>query len=126
MSTLLRIGTIVVLFAFLAYSLGIYREHRKRLLTKSILFFITLGVVLDITATVYMILGSSEGAFTLHGILGYLALAGMFTDAVLLWRIRIKEGLYNRIPKKIHLYSRYAYLWWVLAFITGGLLVMLG
>lgn len=126
MSTLLRIGTIVVVFALAAYSIGIYREHRKRLLTKSILFFITLGVILNITATVYMILGSTQGAFTLHGILGYLALAGMFTDAVLLWRIRIKEGLYNRIPKKIHLYSRYAYLWWVLAFITGGLLVMLG
>ncbi|MCK3685334.1 hypothetical protein [Maribellus sp. YY47] len=126
MSTLLRIGTIVVVFALAAYSIGIYREHRKRLLTKSILTFITLGVILNIIAIVYMIKGSPDSAFTLHKILGYLAFAGMFTDAVLLWRICIKDGLYNHIPKKIHLYSRYAYLWWVVAFVTGGLLIMLG
>jgi hypothetical protein len=29
------------------------------------------------------------------------------------------------IPGSISIYSRYAYLWWVIAFITGGLLVML-
>ena len=107
-------------------SYSIHYTKLYELLTKSILFFITLGVILDITATVYMILGSTKGIFTLHGILGYLALAGMFTDAVLLWRICIRDGLYNHIPRKIHLYSRYAYLWWVVAFITGGLLVMLG
>lgn len=123
MSSILRIGTIVVVLALAAYTIGIFTEHRKRLLTNVILWFITAGVILDITATTFMILGSTKGAFTLHGILGYLALAGMLTDAVLLWRIRLKDGLYNHIPKKIHVYSRYAYLWWVIAFITGGLLV---
>ncbi|MFV0593563.1 MAG: hypothetical protein ACK5M7_19485 [Draconibacterium sp.] len=125
MSTLLRIGTIVVVLALVAYSIGIYREHRKRLLTKTILTFITLGVILDITAVVYMILGSEKGIFTIHGILGYTALAAMFADAVLLWGICIKDGMYNHIPKKIHLYSRYAYLWRVFAFIAGALLVFL-
>jgi hypothetical protein len=125
MSILLRIGTTIVIFALAAYTVGIFTEHRKRLLTNVILWFITAGVVLDITATVFMILGSTKGAFTLHGILGYTALAGMLTDVVLLWRMRLKDGLYNHIPKKVHIYSRYAYLWWVIAFITGGLLVAL-
>jgi hypothetical protein len=72
-----------------------------------------------------MVLGSSKGGFTLHGILGYSALAGMFIDAVLIWRLKIKEGSYCPVPDKIHIYSLYAYIWWVIAFITGGLLVAL-
>ncbi|MFC2100853.1 hypothetical protein ACFLRZ_03385 [Bacteroidota bacterium] len=70
-----------------------------------------------------MIIGSSKGGFTYHGIIGYSSLAGMSLDAILLWlRIR-KYGLKCQVPKPLHLYSRYACLWWILAFITGGLLV---
>jgi hypothetical protein len=50
----------------------------------------------------------------------------MFIDAVLLWRLQLKNGTGTVVPRGIHLYSRYAYLWWVIAFITGGLLVALG
>jgi hypothetical protein len=82
-------------------------------------------VALDITATVLMILGSSKGGFTLHGIIGYSSLLGMFTDVVLIWRLKITNGSYSMIPEKLNIYSRYAYFWWVIAFITGGLLVIL-
>jgi hypothetical protein len=30
------------------------------------------------------------------------------------------------LPESIRIYSRYAYFWWVIAFITGGVLVALG
>jgi hypothetical protein len=90
-----------------------------------VLIFLTLGVLLDITATTFMIIGSSKGPLTLHGILGYSSLAGMTTDAILIWRQKIKSGIGAAVPKGLHLYSRFAYIWWVLAFITGGLLVAL-
>ena len=125
MNILLRIGTTVVIFALAAYSVAVVTEQRKRILGKTVLTFLTLGVLLDIVATTFMILGSSKGAFTLHGVLGYSSLAAMFTDAVLMWRLKSKAGLNSVVPRALHLYSRYAYLWWVLAFITGGLLVAL-
>ena len=125
MNILLRIGTTVVIFALAAYSVAVVTEQRKRILSKTVLTFLTLGVLLDIVATTFMILGSSKGAFTLHGVLGYSSLAAMFTDAVLMWRLKSKAGLNSVVPRALHLYSRYAYLWWVLAFITGGLLVAL-
>jgi hypothetical protein len=49
----------------------------------------------------------------------------MFIDAVLIWRLKIKNGSYSPVPDNIHIYSRYAYIWWVIAFITGGVLVAL-
>jgi hypothetical protein len=125
MNPLVRIGTTIVIFALASYSIAIITEQRKKILRQRILVFLTLGVALDITATIFMILGSSKGGFTLHGILGYSALIGMFIDAVLIWQLKIKKGSYSPIPDNIHIYSRYAYIWWVIAFITGGLLVAL-
>jgi hypothetical protein len=125
MNPLIQAGTLIVVFALASYSIAIFTEQRKKILRRRILVFLTLGVALDITATILMVLGSSKGGFTLHGILGYSALAGMFIDAVLIWRLKIKEGSYCPVPDKIHIYSLYAYIWWVIAFITGGLLVAL-
>jgi hypothetical protein len=126
MNPLLRAGTTIVIFALASYSFAVFTIHRKKILRRRILVFLTLGVALDITATILMILGSQKGGFTLHGILGYSALIGMFTDAVLIWRLKIKSGSYTMLPESIRIYSRYAYFWWVIAFITGGVLVALG
>jgi hypothetical protein len=123
MNPLLRLGTTIVIFALVSYSIAIITEQRKKILRRRILVFLTLGVALDITATTLMILGSSKGGFTLHGIIGYSSLAGMFIDAVLIWQLKMKKGTYCPVPDNIHIYSRYAYIWWVIAFITGGLLV---
>lgn len=125
MNLLLQTGTTIVFFALISYSIAIITEQRKGILTKNILIFLTLGVLLDITATTFMIMGSSKGGFTLHGFIGYSSLLAMSIDAILMWRLKSKSGFEAKVPRSLHLYSRYAYIWWVLAFITGGLLVAL-
>ncbi len=121
----LQIGSIVVVFALISYSIGIITEQRSSIITRRVITFLTLGVLLDICATIFMIIGSDKGGFTLHGFIGYSSLLGMLLDAIFMWNRIIKFGLDNKVPKLLHLYSRYAYIWWVLAFITGGLLVIL-
>jgi len=122
MNAFLSAGTKLVIFALAFYSVAIITEQRKRLITKTVLSFITLGVVFDIVATIFMIKGSSNTPFTLHGILGYSSLCAMLVDAVLLWRYRLQHGEEKIVTKGLHLYSRFAYGWWVMAFITGSLL----
>lgn len=124
MNTYLIIGTTIVIFALISYSIGIITEQRKHFITKTVLIFVSMGIVLDMTATTFMIIGSSNGPFTLHGFLGYSSLIGMLIDVVLIWRFHLKNPK-QKVSKFLHLYSRYAYAWWVLAFITGGLLVAL-
>lgn len=123
MNLYLQLGTSIVILALTSYSIAIITEQRTKIISRKVLFFLTLGVCLDIVATAFMIFGSSKGGFTLHGFLGYSSLIGMFIDAVLIWRLKSKKGINSVVPKNLHVYSRYAYLWWVLAFITGGLLV---
>lgn len=119
------IGAGIVIFALLAYSISIITEQRTRLVTPIVLRFLMLGVVLDITATIFMIIGSSNSAFTLHGLLGYSSLAGMIADTILISRFYFKNKPTTIVPKWLHLYSRIAYVWWVIAFFTGlGLVVL--
>ncbi len=125
MNAYLQIGTSIVIFALIAYSIGILTEQRQKRISGLVIIFLTLGVILDITATAFMILGSDKGGFTLHGFIGYSSLLGMLLDTIFMWIKIYKSGINSSVSKSLHLFSRYAYIWWVLAFITGGLLVLL-
>ena len=116
------IGSFVVIIALVLYSIGFAKEQRKKLISSRVLLFYTLGVFFDISATTLMIMGSSKG-FTFHGFIGYSSLLGMSIDTFLLWRQNLKKGPFMKVSKGLHIYSRIAYIWWVAAFITGGLLV---
>jgi hypothetical protein len=125
MSPVLIAGVTIVNLALIAYSVAIITEQRKKTVNAFVLTFITSGVILDITATICMILGSVNSFATIHGLIGYSALTVMLIDAVLLWKLWLINKKPALVSKKIHFYSRYAYAWWVIAYITGALIVAL-
>jgi hypothetical protein len=124
MNVFSKIGATIVIFALASYSIAIITEQMKRLVNRLVLIFLTIGVILDIIATTFMIIGSSHGPFTLHGILGYSSLTAMLIDTILIWRFSRRNSLETIVPRALHVYSLCAYLWWVAAFITGLLLVV--
>ena len=75
-------GAIVVTLALIFYSVGVISQQRKRVISQKAITFLSLGLVLDITATIFMILGSPNSPFTIHGFIGYSALAAMLTDTL--------------------------------------------
>ena len=93
MNVYVNIGTKIVFLALLFYSVGIFTEQKKKHVTNIVLGFITLGIIFDITATTFMIIGSSNEMFTVHDVLGYSSLTAMMFDAVLLWRYRLIKGI---------------------------------
>jgi uncharacterized repeat protein (TIGR03987 family) len=123
MKTASIIGSLIVTLALLSYSIGFSKERKQKRVTSNILLFYTIGISLDITATICMIIGSSKGLVTLHGFIGYSSLLAMLTDTFLLWRYNLRSGQDKEVSKGLHIYSRIAYIWWVIAYITGGLLV---
>jgi len=125
MKPILIAGSLIVNFALIAYSIAIITEQRKKILSKNVFIFLTIGVTFDIIATTCMILGSSKGPFTLHGLVGYSSLLGMLIDCILIWKLKNKNGFDTPVPKNVHLFSRYAYIWWIVAYITGALIVAL-
>ena len=121
MTPLLRTGVTIVVLALVGYTVGVVIEQRARRVTRRALAFLVLGVVLDVTATVCMILGSGK-VLTLHGLLGYSALAGMLIETALAGRQRLRSSD-AEVPRWLHLFTRAAYSWWVIAFVSGGILV---
>jgi len=122
MNPILMAGVVIVNLALLCYTGGIVIEQRGRRVTTLVLAFLTVGVVFDVTATACMMLGTTQSLWTLHGILGYSALAVMVVDTVRIWRHRRRAGG-AEVPRGLHLFSRYAYLWWIVAYVTGAALV---
>jgi EamA domain-containing membrane protein RarD len=114
-------AVIVVTFALIFYSVAVITEQKKSAVTKRVLFFLTGGVLLDISSTLLMIIGSTKIPLTVHGCIGYSALTAMLIDAILVWRHWIKNDG-NVMPGKIHIYTRIAYGWWVIAYIVGAVM----
>jgi uncharacterized membrane protein len=124
--TPLRMASVTCVTVALAlYTVGTIQEQRARRATAGARGFLAAGVCMDVIATILMILATERRGISLHGVLGYSALAAMALDTWLLWRHQRRHGS-EVVPRGLHLYSRAAYLYWVAAFITGGALVMMG
>jgi len=115
-------AVIVVTFALLFYSIAIVTEQRKSLISRRVLLFLTAGVCCDVTSTALMIIGSGNIPITIHGFFGYTALLVMLIDTVLIWRFWTKNGSINKVPRGLHIYTRIAYSWWVIAYIAGAII----
>ena len=124
MNTLSITGAFLVTLALISYSIAILTEQFKKQIIPRVMVFITLGVLLDITATIFMILGSRNSPFTFHGSIGYSALIVMIIECSLLWKLYYRQGIRAHVPRKTHLYSLVAYVWWVMAYITGSLIAL--
>ncbi len=123
MNSTLISAIIIVTFALVFYSIGVITEQRRHGITKVVLGFLTAGIILDISSTTLMIIGSGNMPITLHGFIGYSALAVMLTDTILIWRSWHKNG-YGRVANSLNLYTRLAYGWWVVAYIAGAIIAM--
>ena len=124
MNTLSITGAFLVTLALIYYIIAILTEQFKKQIIPRVMVFITVGVLLDITATIFMILGSRNSPFTFHGSIGYSALIVMIIECSLLWKLYFRQGIRALVPRKTHLYSLVAYVWWVIAYITGSLIAL--
>ncbi|MEN8193872.1 MAG: hypothetical protein ABFS12_13705 [Bacteroidota bacterium] len=113
------IGIVFVHLALIFYTIFIIKESKLPKATNSILFFLTAAVIFDIIATTCMMAGTTNTYFTFHGIIGYIGLLAMIIDAVLIWKHKLKLGTEAMFSKGLNLYSKLAYAWWIIAFLTG-------
>jgi hypothetical protein len=125
MNTFLFAGMIAVTAALIFYSIFILQKKKNAFLNVRICTILSFGVIFDITGTILMIIGSKKIPLTVHGIIGYTALAGMIIETLLMWRYLLKYK--NReIRKSLNMYTLIAYSWWLIAYFAGGALAMFG
>ncbi len=118
------IGAFIITLSLLSYGIGSISISRFKIVSIMVLLFLSLGIIFDVSAIVLMIIGSSGTPFTFHGFVGYLAFFVMLIDTLWAWRIFFKSGLDAKISDRYLMYSRYAYLVWVLGYLTGSLMIL--
>jgi hypothetical protein len=121
---ILIVGVVIVNLALIVYGIGIVAEQRSHRITGKVLRFLQAGVLLDIVATTCMVIGSGQG-LSLHGYIGFSALAAMVSELTVAWRHRAAHGD-DEVPGWLHWWSRLAYGWWCIAYVAGAALVMGG
>ena len=123
MSPILRLGVSVVFVALACYTAGVVAVRRDGAVSRRGMRFLLAGVVFDIVATVFMIIGSGR-VITLHGVIGYSALSAMLVDTWFAWqhRRRFHDG---PAPRWLQRYTWAAYAWWIVAFVTGSVLAVM-
>lgn len=125
MPSVILAGVILIHLALILYSVFFYKERKYKRATNGLLIFITIAVSFDISATTCMMIGTAKEYFTLHGTLGYTALAIMIIDAILIWKHKIQKGSEVQFSPKLTKYTLYAYILWLLAFATGEYLAII-
>jgi hypothetical protein len=124
MKPILIAGISIVNLALIAYTFAIVSQLKGKVMSRKVLSFLTIGVVLDVSATICMIIGSGHFV-TVHGIIGYSSLTGMLMDTVLSYRHTWRNGPGSPLTARFNRGSRIAYYYWVLAYITGAMIVMM-
>ena len=122
MNSILLVGTITVTLALIAYSLFVFTKPKQGFLTLKVVIIQSLGLLFDITATILMISGSQNTSITLHGVIGYSALAVMVIETIIIWKHWSTHKQAEPLSKGFINYTWIAYSWWVIAFVAGGML----
>ena len=121
MNPVILSGIVAVNVALVAYTAGIVAEHRRRRATAFVLGAFAVAVLFDLAATGCMMAGSRRPWFTLHGAVGWVALAVMLVAVARLWNLR-RSGPDAEIRAGSHAFLRAAYVLWLIAYGIGATL----
>ncbi len=125
MSPLLIKAVTAITLALIFYTIGVWSEHRARLLKPAHLVFFWLGLCADMTGTMMMSKladGTGGGLMSAHGITGVIAIVLMMIHA--LWATVV---LVRKDEKAMHTFHRFSitvWLIWLVPYILGMVMGM--
>ncbi len=117
-------GAFIMTMSLLAYGLGSISLLQFKVVSPGVLLFFTIGVSLNIVSIALMIVAFNGIPFSIHSIWGCSAFLVMFVDVMLIWRLYLKGKINAPVGEKFLLYSKIAYVWWLVFYLAGSLLVI--
>jgi len=120
--TLIR-AVIVVTFALIFYSIAVLIEQRKSAISHGCWFFLTAGLVLDISSTILTINRVAENTHhhpRFYRLFGFDCHDDRHNSGMAV----LAQERDAQVPRGLNLYTRFAYGWWVIAYIAGAVIAM--
>ena len=125
MSPLLMKAVTAITAALVFYTIGVWSEHRAKLLKPVHLIFFWLGLLMDAAGTHMMSLisGSETGMLSnVHGITGMIAILLMLIHAV--WATVVLVSGNEKAQQSFHRFSLFVWLIWLIPFVIGMIMGM--
>ena len=120
MSPLLMKAVIAITLALIFYTIGVWSEHRAKVLKPAHLAFFWLGLCMDTAGTMMMSRladGSGGGLMSAHGITGMIAIILMLVHAV--WATVVLARKEDRAMRNFHRFSIAVWVIWLVPFVLG-------
>ena len=125
MSPLLMKAVTAITLALIFYTIGVWSEHRAKVLRPLHLAFFWLGLCMDTAGTYMMskIAGASGGGLlSAHGITGVIAIVLMMVHAV--WATAVLARRDEKAARAFHRFSVAVWAIWLVPFILGMMMGM--
>ncbi len=125
MSPLLTGAVITITLALIFYTIGVWSEHRARILKRAHLVFFWLGFCMDTAGTFMMsriAAASGGGPMGTHGITGTIAILLMMVHAI--WATAVLARRNERAMRIFHRFSIVVWLIWLIPFVLGMMMGM--
>ena len=123
MSIVLIISITAITLALILYTIGVWAEHRAKILRWSHFIFFVIGFVADTTGTLAMSsmadrTETSESALiSLHGITGALAIALMLIHVI--WALIVLVKGSDKAKEQFHKFSLIVWGIWLIPYFIG-------
>ena len=120
MSPVLMRAVIAITLALVCYTIGVWWEHKDKMLRPIHLVFFWLGLILDATGTHAMTLLAEDAASGLtgvHGITGLIAIVLMFVHAVWATAVLLRKDENSMLT--FHRFSITVWAIWLVPFVIG-------
>lgn len=125
MSPLLIKAVIAITLALIFYTIGVWSEHKAKLLKPAHIVFFWLGLCMDTAGTMMMSKltdGVSGGLTGAHGITGLIAIILMFIHAI--WATIVLVRKDEKAAHTFHRFSIMVWVIWLIPFILGMIMGM--
>ena len=117
-------GAFIMTLSFLAYGIGSVTLERFKIVGTVVLIFFSIGVLFESTAIVMMYIGSDGAIFGPHGLVGIFALLIMLVNTAWVWFVFLKKGIDAPVNKALLHYTKTAYFVWVVAYLSGIIILI--
>jgi uncharacterized repeat protein (TIGR03987 family) len=118
-------AVIGITLALILYTIGVWSEHRAKVLKPAHLVFFWLGLCADSFGTFMMSRiadGSGGGLMSAHGITGVIAIILMMIHAV--WATAVLVRKDEKAMHTFHRFSVFVWVIWLIPFILGMMMGM--
>lgn len=118
-------AVIAITLALILYTIGVWSEHRAKVLKPAYLVFFWLGLCADTAGTTMMSKladGATSGLMNAHGITGLIAIILMMIHAV--WATVVLVRKDEKSMRTFHRFSIVVWIIWLIPFVLGMMMGM--